>query len=106
MTFLLDLVKMLVLALPVAFLAWTISREEITRELRDKMMKTIGTNPVGFKLAYLFRCGFCLSPWLSLGLCWWLDLRLFGDGFVSLLLTALACAWVAAWLQASLAAKL
>ncbi len=103
---LLDIPTAFVIALPVAYLAWTISREEITRNARDWVMRTIGSDPIGFKLAYLVRCGFCLSPWLALLLCWLVDFRLFGDGILSLLLTSLAVAWLSAYLQACLAAKL
>ncbi len=103
---LLDIPTAFVLALPVAYLAWTISREELTRNARDWTMRKIGGHPIGYKLAYLVDCGYCLSPWISLPLCWFLDFRLFGEGIVSLLLTSLAVAWLSAYLQAVLASKL
>lgn len=105
---LLDIPKLFILSLPVAYVAWAISREELTRGFRDgRLMRWIGKRgAVGFRIFYFARCGFCQSPWIALGLCWLLDYRLFGDGFLSLILTALAVAWLSAWLQAVLASKL
>ncbi len=52
----------------VAVIAWTLTKEEISRELREwlkKQSETASTLPAR-KLAYMLTCEFCLSFWVSL----------------------------------------
>ncbi|MEI9944894.1 MAG: hypothetical protein WDN26_11835 [Chitinophagaceae bacterium] len=56
------------LALPVACISWTVTREEIFREFNDFCHKKSETNKWIFtrKLFYLFTCEYCFSHYITL----------------------------------------
>ena len=58
-----------VLAIPVACVAWTVTREEIFREMRDycKRCSTDCRALLARKFFYLFTCEYCFSHWVTLG---------------------------------------
>jgi hypothetical protein len=63
-----QIVRLLILAVPVAWASWTVTREEIFRELREactarsRTCKTL----VGRKFFYLLTCEYCFSHWCAL----------------------------------------
>ena len=63
-----QVLKMLILAIPIAWAAWTVTHEEILREVRDycsdrsKSCRWI----VERKFFYLFTCEYCFSHWCTL----------------------------------------
>ena len=64
-----DLLKLLILALPVAAIAWTITHEELFREFHDYCLDR-STNAGSFaarKFFYLFTCEYCFSHYVSAG---------------------------------------
>jgi hypothetical protein len=64
-----QIVWMLVLSLPVASLAWTITHEEIFREMRERCIECSEQARSIFarKFFYLFTCEYCVSHWVTVG---------------------------------------
>ena len=62
-----DLLTLLILALPVAAIAWTVTHEELFREFHDYCLdrsQKAGSVPVR-KFFYLFTCEYCFSHYVS-----------------------------------------
>jgi hypothetical protein len=63
-----QIVWLLVLALPVACVSWTVTKEEIFREPRDCAADLCQTGPWWKrKFFYVFTCEYCFSHYVSLG---------------------------------------
>src|SRR5688500_20329960 len=62
-----DLLTLLILALPVAAISWTVTHEELFRECRDycvdrsERARRLGTR----KFFFLFTCEYCFSHYVS-----------------------------------------
>ena len=81
MDLLTDVVRLCLLALPVAWLAWTVTKEEVFREVREfcadrsKESRYLAIR----KFFYLFTCEYCFSHWCALGLQFLFQFRLVFD---------------------------
>jgi hypothetical protein len=64
-----QLVSLLVLAIPVACIAWAVTHEEIFREPRDycKRKSQSAGNIGRRKFFYLFTCEYCFSHYVAVG---------------------------------------
>lgn len=64
----LQLVWLMVLALPVASVAWTVTHEEVFRELRERCeaASRASRTLVVRKFFYLFTCEYCFSHWVTM----------------------------------------
>src|SRR5450432_2094732 len=62
-----QLLTLVILALPVASIAWTITHEEIFRETRDWCVRNSKTCRTIYerKFFYLFTCEYCFSHYVS-----------------------------------------
>jgi hypothetical protein len=62
-----QLLGLLVLAIPVASIAWTVTHEEVFREPREYCKRQSESGPVflGRKFFYLFTCEYCFSHYIS-----------------------------------------
>jgi hypothetical protein len=62
-----QLLSLVIIALPVASIAWTITHEEIFRETRDWCLQHSKTcqNIYERKFFYLFTCEYCFSHWVT-----------------------------------------
>jgi hypothetical protein len=58
---------LLVLALPIASIAWTVTHEEVPREPREFCARKSENSPslVCRKFFYLFTCEYCFSHWVA-----------------------------------------
>ena len=76
----LQLVWLLVLALPIATAAWTVTHEELFREIRDRCVEAshTGRSLITRKFFYVFTCEYRFSHWVTL-------LALAGTGYRLLL---------------------
>jgi hypothetical protein len=65
---LLQIVWLVVLALPIACVAWTITHEEVFREPREYCVERSrnARRLVTRKFFYLFTCEYCFSHWVTL----------------------------------------
>jgi hypothetical protein len=64
-----ELLKLLILALPVAAIAWTVTHEELFREFHDYCVRRSEDGPsfATRKFFYLFTCEYCFSHYVSAG---------------------------------------
>jgi hypothetical protein len=56
-----------VLALPIACVAWTVTHEELFREVREYCLHRSRTRPslIERKFFYVFTCEYCFSHWVT-----------------------------------------
>ena len=92
-----EIVRLLVLAVPVAWVAWTVTREEVFRELRDVCGERSRTCRRLYqrKFYYLFTCEFCFSHWVALGLQFVYQFRMVFDDWRGLVVGYAGLVWVA-----------
>ena len=91
------LLVLLVLAMPVAAIAWTITHEEIFREPRDYCVDRSqhAGSLLARKLFYILTCEYCFSHWVALGMLALTDFRLVFDDWRGLMIGGFALVWVA-----------
>ena len=92
-----DLLTLLILALPVAAIAWTVTHEELFRELRDycvKRSEKCRSLPAR-KFFYLFTCEYCFSHYVSAGILLMTRFTLLFDDWRGWFITWFALVWVA-----------
>jgi len=88
---------LLILAIPVASVSWTITHEEIFREAREYCEARREDSPslAGRKIFYLFTCEYCLSHWTALIFALITGFRLLLEDWRGLLIAVLALVWLA-----------
>jgi hypothetical protein len=81
MDLLTQVVQLLILAVPVAWVAWTFTREEVFRELREYFaaQSKHGRSRARRKFFFLFSCEYCFSHWVALALQFVYQFRLVYD---------------------------
>src|SRR5262245_8914371 len=64
-----DLLRLIILALPVAAISWTLTHEELLSELHDYCVdrSKTGRSLAVRKFFYLFTCEYCFSHYVSAG---------------------------------------
>lgn len=62
-----DILALIVLALPVAAITWTVTHEEIAREPREycQIRSRQSASWVARKFFYVFTCEYCFSHWVA-----------------------------------------
>ncbi len=98
MTVLSDQITLLfVLALPVACVAWTVTKEEIFREIREwcEGECRAGKPLLVRKFFYLFTCEYCFSHYVAAGILFLTNYRLGYDGWRGFVVAFFALVWVA-----------
>ena len=91
------LLVLVVLAMPVAAITWSVTHEEIFREPREycaDRSQHAASLPVR-KLFYIFTCEYCFSHWVALGMLVLTDFRLVFPDWRGLLIGGFALVWVA-----------
>ena len=93
----LQLIWLFVLAAPVACVAWTITHEEISRELREWCLvrSEACRRTLQRKFFYLFTCEYCFSHYVSAFFIALTGFRLLMDGWRGLLIAWFALVWIA-----------
>ena len=91
------LLVLVVLAMPVAAIAWTVTHEEIFREPRDYCLERSQHASTLFarKVFYAFTCEFCFSHWVTIAMLAITNFRLVYDDWRGLLIGGFAIVWVA-----------
>ena len=92
-----DLLQLLVLALPVAAITWTVTHEELFRELHDYCVNRSksATSLLGRKFFYLLTCEYCFSHYVSAGVLLATRFTLLYDDWRGCLIAWFALVWVA-----------
>ena len=86
-----------VLAIPIACISWTITREEIFKEPRDfcieksKLCKTLSQR----KFFYLFTCEYCFSHYVTLLFLFVTKFQLLYSDWRGYLISGFALVWIA-----------
>ena len=64
-----EVLALLVLAIPVACIAWTVTHEELFREIHEYCVRRSKRSPslLARKLFYMLTCEFCFSLYVSIG---------------------------------------
>jgi hypothetical protein len=93
----LQLIWLFVLAAPVACIAWTITHEDIFRELREWCVTRSEAcrRTVQRKFFYLFTCEYCFSHYVAAFFIAVTGFRLLMDGWRGLLIAWFTLVWVA-----------
>jgi hypothetical protein len=92
-----DLVKLFVLAFPVAAIAWTVTHEELFGEIHDYCAKRCETSrslPIK-KFFYLFTCEYCFSHYVAAGVLFATGFRLLFADWRGWLIAWFALVWIA-----------
>lgn len=86
-----------VLAAPIACVAWTITHEEIFREVHEYCLQRSKSCPsvIQRKFFYVFTCEYCLSHWITLVFVLLTGYRLLLDDWRGVLIAVFALVWVA-----------
>lgn len=93
----LQLLWLFVLAGPVACVAWTVTHEEVFREIREGCVHRSehGRTILERKFFYLFTCEYCFSHYVALGAVLLTDYRLLIPDWRGVVLGWLSLVWVA-----------
>lgn len=92
-----DFASALILAIPVASIAWTVTHEELFREPREWCAERsrLATSMAGRKLFYMFTCEFCFSHWVTIGLLVVTKFHLLYDDWRGYLIGGFTVVWLA-----------
>jgi len=92
-----QLLKLAILGLPVATVTWTITHEEIVRDVREWCQHKSKTCPQWYqrKFFYLFTCEYCLSHYVSALFLLLARFQLLLPGWRGYLLAWFALVWLA-----------
>jgi hypothetical protein len=92
-----QVVSLLILAVPVASVSWTVTHEEIFREPREYCQRRSETcrRLLERKFFYLFTCEFCFSHYISALFIWISGYKLLFDGWRGYMIAWFALVWVA-----------
>ena len=92
-----DLLKLLVLALPVAAITWTVTHEGLFRELHDYCVERSqsASSLTARKFFYLLTCEYCFSHYVSAGVLLATRFTLLYDDWRGYFISWLCLVWVA-----------
>jgi hypothetical protein len=91
------LLDLFILALPVAAIAWTVTHEELFREIHDYCEKRSQrtTTLLGRKFFYLLTCEYCFSHYVAAGMLLITRFTLLYEDWRGYLIAWLSLVWVA-----------
>lgn len=86
-----------VLALPIACLAWTVTREDVFREPREFCIKQseLCASLLKRKFFYLFTCEYCFSHYVTALFVFLTGYKLLLDDWRGYVMSFFACVWMA-----------
>lgn len=84
-------------AVPVACVAWTVTQEEVFREIRTFCVGNSKTckHLLQRKFFYLFTCEYCFSHYVALLVVWLSGFRVLDDGVLGAAFAVFSLVWVA-----------
>jgi len=85
------------LALPVASISWTVTHEEIFREVREYLEARSKSSRlrVGQKLHYLITCEYCFSHYVALGFTLLTGFRMLLEDWRGYVISTFSLVWIA-----------
>ena len=93
----LQMLWLFVLAAPIACVAWTVTHEEVFREVHDYCVKKSerSRNLAVRKFFYLFTCEYCFSHYVALAVVWATGYRLLLPDWRGAILAWFTLVWIA-----------
>ena len=92
-----QLLTIIILAIPVACVAWTVTHEEIFREIREffEEKSRCAKSVPARKFFYLFTCEYCFSHYVTVGVLALTGFQLILGGWRGYILGGFAIVWIA-----------
>ena len=92
-----DLLRLLILALPVAAISWTVTHEDLFREVHDTCVKRSKKAPnlLARKFFYLLTCEYCFSHYVAAAVLFATHFQLLFDDWRGWVIAWFALVWVA-----------
>lgn len=97
MTIYMQIAWLFLLAIPIAYIAWTVTHEEVFKEPREycskrsKTAKTLLTR----KLFYLFTCEYCFSHYVTILFLFLTSYKLLLDDWRGYIIAGFSLVWIA-----------
>lgn len=97
MSLTLQLVWLLVLAIPIAAISWTVTHEEIFRAPREYCLRQSDSHPslAVRKFYFIFTCEYCFSHYVTIFLLFITRYKLLYQDWRGYLIAGLALVWIA-----------
>jgi hypothetical protein len=91
------LLVLLVLAMPVAAITWTVTHEDVFKEPREYLIKRSeqAAHSLTRKFYYLFTCEYCFSHWVAIALLLLTGFRLVYDDWRGYVISGFSLVWIA-----------
>jgi hypothetical protein len=91
------LFRLVLLAIPVAAITWTVTHEELFREPREYFVRRSQSDPRLWKrkLFYMFTCEYCFSHYVTAAIVVITDFRLLFDDWRGYVVAGFSVVWVA-----------
>jgi len=92
-----QIVILFVLAIPIACISWTITHEEVFREIREYCIRNSQTRRsiLDRKFFYLFTCEYCFSHYVALLFLYLTRYTLLTEGWIGYLISFFSLVWIA-----------
>lgn len=92
-----QIVWLVILAIPIASIAWTVTHEEVFREPREYCQRQSreAASLIKRKAFYMFTCEYCFSHWVTLFFVIITGFQLLLDGWRGYLIGFFALVWLA-----------
>lgn len=97
MTIKMQILWLIILAIPIACVAWTITHEEVFREPREYFTRRseIGKTLLARKFFYLFTCEYCFSHYITILALIFTGYKLLLDDWRGYVIAGFALVWMA-----------
>lgn len=92
-----SVLMLFILAIPIACIAWTVTHEEVFKEIRDFCVKNSHERKTlaGRKFFYLFTCEYCFSHYITIFMLIITKYTLLFDGWRGYLIAGFSLVWIA-----------
>jgi hypothetical protein len=92
-----QLILLFVFAMPIACVSWTITHEELFRELREWLTarSNASSNILSRKFFYLFTCEYCFSHYVTIGMLFLTKFTLVFEDRRGYLIAGFSLVWIA-----------
>jgi len=92
-----SVVMLFILAIPIACIAWTVTHEEVFKEIRDFCVKNSHERKTlaGRKFFYLFTCEYCFSHYVTIFILIITGYQLLFDDWRGYFIAGFSLVWVA-----------
>lgn len=92
-----QLLWLVILAIPIACIAWTVTHEEVFKEVREycERKSTLSKNLATRKFFYLFTCEYCFSHYVTLFFLFLTNYTLLLSDWRGYVIAGFALVWIA-----------